>query len=200
MTGARLKQFEDNCQRARDLVGLGQSLGSLTQGLVDSSDLFRAALTQAVAALDSYVHGVVLDRAVEILLGQTAPARSSTRVGLHFNAVREIVGSGNPIDREITARTHIAQRLALETFQKPDDVGNAMAMVGINKVWTLAFSSNIEQIKKSLGLIVARRNQIVHSCDADPLMIGEVTPISSQDALDAVDVVEKVVHAIDKLL
>jgi len=135
-----------------------------------------------------------------MLMGRVAPARSSTKVGLHFNAVREIVDNGNPVDREIAAKTHIAQRLALETFQKPDDVGNALAMVGIHKVWTLAFPSNVEQIKKSLGLVVARRSQIVHSCDADPLTVGGVTPISSQDALDAVDVVTKVVHAIDKLL
>ncbi|MFF7255449.1 hypothetical protein [Streptomyces microflavus] len=200
MAGARLKQFEGNCQRARDLVGLGQSLGSLTQGLVDSSDLFRSALTQAVAALDSYIHGVALDRAVDILMGRIAPARSSTKVGLHFNAVREIFDSRTLVDREIAARMHIAQRLALETFQRPDDVGNALAMVGINKVWTLAFPSDIEQTKKSLGLVVARRNQIVHSCDADPLTAGGVTPMSSQDALDAVDLVEKIVHAIDKLL
>ncbi|WP_284579364.1 hypothetical protein [Streptomyces sp. 2P-4] len=153
-----------------------------------------------MAALDSYVHGIVLDRAVDILMGRIEPARSSTKVGLHFNAIREIVDNSDPIDREIAARTHIAQRLALETFQKPDDVGNALAMVGVNKIWTLAFPENVEQTKKSLGLVVARRNRIVHSCDMDPIATGSVTPMSSQDALDAVDIVENIVRAIDKAI
>lgn len=200
MSTRRLAQFEENSVRARDLVGLGQSIGNMTQGLVDSSDLFRSALVYSVAALDSYFHGTVLERAVEILLGRMAPPKSSTKVGLHFNAVREIMSCGTAADQEIAARTHIAQRLALETFQRPDDIANALAMVGINKVWTLAFPGTVEHAKTSLNLVVGRRNKIVHACDADPLSPGSLTPISASDAIDAIETVERTVRAIDKLL
>lgn len=198
MATARLGLFSADIARARDLVGLGQAVGGLTYGRVDGSDLYRAALSQAVAAFDAYVHGVVLDRAVEILLGRLVVKSPNTRVGLHFAAVKDILGAGTPVDVELAARTHVAQRLALETYQRPDDVGSALAMVGVPKVWSTAFT-DAGAAKSDIGVIVDRRNRIVHSCDVDPLNPGAVTPLSDGDALSAIDVVERTVGAIDPL-
>lgn len=55
MSTRRLQHFISDAQRARDLVGLGQSIGGMTHGRVDASDLYRAALAQAVAAMDAYI-------------------------------------------------------------------------------------------------------------------------------------------------
>lgn len=198
MPQLRLQQFQANVARARDLVGLGQGIGNLTSGRVDSSDMYRAALVQAVAALDSYVHGVVLDRAVDLLLGRVNYSASGTKVGLSFPAIQDILTAGSPVAVELAARTHVAQRLALETFQKPDDVAKAFAMVGVPKIWSRGFS-NSEKAKEALGLVVNRRNRIVHSCDIDPLTPGAVTPLSSADSLSAVVTVETTVLSIDAL-
>ena len=200
MPTLRQPQFSNELSRARDLVGLGESFGAITHGLVDASDLYRAALVQAVAALDSYVHGVVLDRAVHILLGQLPPSASSTKLGLHFNAVQQIVTATTAADKELAARTHVAQRLSLETFQQPDDIAAAFAMVGVEKLWSSAFPYGPEVAKTALRLIVRRRNRIVHQCDADPLSPGLWTPLSDVDALDAVTTVESTVLAIDGIL
>lgn len=183
--------------RSRDLVGLGQSLGAMTHGRVDSSDLYRAALVHSVAALDAYVHGVVLDRAVDILLGRLAHQGGSTKVGLSFAAIGQIINAPSPADMEIAARTHIAQRMSLETFQRPDDVANAFAMVGVGKLWATAFPSDPFGAKTALGLVVQRRNRIVHQCDADPLTPGSVTALSDVDALQSVTTVEATVVTID---
>ncbi len=73
MATRRLAEFERDIMRAKDMVGLGQALGNMTNGLVDATDLYRGALVQAVAAWDRYVHGVILDRAVDIILGRLTP-------------------------------------------------------------------------------------------------------------------------------
>lgn len=198
MPQLRLQQFRANVGRARDLVGLGQGIGSLTSGRVDSSDMYRAALVQAVAALDAYVHGVVLDRAVDLLLGRVSYSASGTKVGLSFPAIQDILTAGSPVDVELAARTHVAQRLALETFQKPDDIAKALAMVGVPKIWSRGFSDP-STAKEALGLVVNRRNRIVHSCDIDPLTPGAVTPLSGADSLSAVSTVEVTVLSIDSL-
>jgi hypothetical protein len=195
----RLSQFDQNATRARDLVGLGQSIGGLTHGRVDSSDLFRSALVQAVAALDSYVHGVTLDRAVDMLMGRLGVPGANTKVGLHFNAVQELLTAGSSAMVELAALRHVAQRLALETFQRPDDIAKALAMVGVSRVWSTAFPRDPAATKTSLGVIVDRRNRIVHSCDIDPLNPGAVTPLSDSDALDAIETIEQIVHAVDPL-
>jgi hypothetical protein len=199
MSTKRLTEFVVEVSRARDLIGLGQSIGGLTFGQVDGSDLYRSALVQAVASLDSYVHGMILDRSVDILLGYAPATRNGAKLGLNFNAIQEIVTAQTPTDSEISARRHVAQRLSLETFQRPDAIATAFSMVGISGLWSRAFPSNAERVKQSLSLIVQRRNRIVHQCDSDPLTPGSVTPLSADDVIDSVKTVESCVVAIDTL-
>lgn len=198
MSSNRYSQFIREIERARDLVGIGQSLSSLTQGRVSGEDLYRSALVHCVAALDSYVHGIVLDRAIDIVMMRTPSARGG-KVGLHFGAIGQIftAAASGEANMEMTARTFIAERLALETYQRPDDIGLAMAMVGINKIWSTAFPKDAGQKKIDLGLVVSRRNRIVHQCDLDPLNPGTVTPLSDIDALGAINTVEEIVVALD---
>jgi hypothetical protein len=199
MATARVGQFQHDASRTRDLIGLGQAIGNMTCGRVDASDLFRSALVQAVAALDAYVHGVTLDRAVDILLGRIPGGVPRGKVGLHFTAVQALLAAATPADTELAARTYVAQRLALETFQRPDDIANALAMVGISKIWSTAFPANPAGTKTALGLIVDRRNRIVHSCDGDPLNPGSVTHMFADDAVLAIETIETIVLSIDPL-
>ncbi|MFI5543647.1 hypothetical protein ACIA6E_07700 [Streptomyces sp. NPDC051815] len=150
----------------------------------------------SVAALDSYIHGIILDRAVDVLMLRRKPGGGG-KVGLHFAAVSQILSASDPADAEIVARTYIAERLGLETYQRPDDIGAGLAMVGINRIWSAAFPKNSGDMKTSLGVIVTRRNRIVHECDLDPLNPGSVTPLTDGDALKAIETVDCVVTAID---
>lgn len=195
MSTSRLDDFEGDIARARDLVGLGQSIGNMTNGLVDSTDLYRAALVQSVAAWDRYVHGIVLDRAVDIMLGRL-PAGSSSRIGLPLNSVAMLVNAPDIAARELAARSFFAERLTTETYQRPDDVAAALAMVGVKAIWSTAFKS-AQQAKVAIGVIVDRRNKIVHQCDYDPVFPGTVTSLVPSDATDALLVVSNTVHAID---
>jgi hypothetical protein len=181
------------------MIGLGQSLGKITHGVVDESDMYRAGLVQAVAALDHYVHGVVLDRAVDILMGRTSPAGKTSRIGLHFDAVQELLNAGTLVDRESIARTHVAARLSVETFQRADSIAAALAMVGIKSVWKTAFPGDPSSAMTALNLIVDRRNRIVHQGDSDPLSPGSVTPLLHADSSDAIDTIERTALAIDPL-
>ena len=199
MPTRRLGPFRQDTARARDLVGLGQGIGGLTHGRVDSTDLFRAGLVQGVAALDAYVHGVVLDRAVDMLTGRLQVSGPQTKVGLPLVAVQNLLSAGTPALVELSARAHVAQRLSLESFQRPDDVARAFAMVGIGKLWTSAFPADPAGAKTAIGLIVDRRNRIVHNCDNDPLSMGAVTPLSDSDTLDAILTIENTVGQIDSL-
>lgn len=196
MATARFGQFQFDIGRARDLIGLGQGIGAMTVGRVDGSDLYRAGLVQAVSALDHYVHGVVLDRAVDIMLGRLPPGASGGKFGLSFTAVSDILGASTPADQELMARTHAAERLRLETFQRPDAIASTLALVGVSKVWTTVFGTGQTE-SVALGLVVSRRNRIVHQADSDPLTLGALTPLLDVDALDAINTVERIVTALD---
>lgn len=197
MPTPRLGEFQNDIARARDLVGLGQAIGNMTNGLVDATDLYRASLVQGVAAWDRYMHSVVLDRAVEIMLGRLA-AGAPSKVGLPLGAVATLMNAPNAATRELAARSYFADRLAKETFQRPDDVAAALAMVGIKAIWSTAFP-NAQQAKIALGVVIDRRNKIVHQCDYDPAAPYKVLPLSASDAIDALKVVNDTVQAIDLL-
>lgn len=197
MVTLRLRDFAGDIARARDLVGLGQAIGNMTNGLVDATDLYRAALVQGVAAWDRYVHGVVLDRAVEIMLGRLTGGPAS-KVGLPLVDVATLMNAPDVAGRELAARSVIAERLAKETYQRPDEVAAALSMVGIRAIWSTAFP-NAQKAKIALGVVIDRRNKIVHQCDYDPILPGDVVPLTARDALDALRVISDTVHAIDSL-
>lgn len=195
MPTVRITQFKADIQRARDLVGLGQAIGAMTAGTVDATDVYRSGIVQGVAAMDHYFHGVVLDRAVNILLGRNAPGAGS-KVGLPFNAVQAIVNAPSPIEAELHARAFLAERLSLETYQRPDDIAAALAMVGVPKAWSTAFKAPAS-VKTAISIVVRRRNRIVHQCDTDPLTPGTTTPLSATDVLDSISTVEQAVEGLD---
>lgn len=195
MSARRLGEFKVDITRARDMVGLGQAIGAMTNGLVNSQDLYRAALVQGVAAWDRYVHGVVLDRAVEIMLGRMRTGKAS-KVGLPLDAIAVLMKATGQADRELAARSSLAERLSKETYQRPDEVAAGLAMVGVNAIWSTAFP-DAEHAKVRLGVVVARRNRIVHHCDSNPVIPAAVVPLTAIDALDALQVVTDTVTAIN---
>lgn len=192
----RLTELQANLQRCRDLVGLGQRLYAMTHALVDPTDIYRAALAQSISSLDHYVHSIVLDRGVDILLGRLPPC-SPSRVGPLSQASVAAILSEGPLTIEIAIRAHLASTLSKETFQSGEDIAKALASVGVNRIWTAAFGNSANATKTRLGLIVGRRNRIVHQCDTDPLNPGAPVGLSDVDALDAVDFVGTVVVGID---
>ena len=199
MPTSRFADFEQNSARAKEMVGLGESIGRISAGAIDPADMYRAALVQSVAALDSYVHDVVLDLAFAIVSGSRSPG-SASRVGLHFGAVYELVSAAGPVDFELRARAAINSRLSTETFQKPDDIAKAFAMVGVNKVWASAFAGGAKGTMTELSVVVRRRNLIVHRCDIDPSGVTRILPLSAGDALDAVATVDRVVTGFEAVL
>lgn len=200
MSTGRIVQFATEIKRARDLVGLGQSIGAVTFGRVNQSDLYRAGLVQAVAAIDAYVHGVILDRSVDFIMGRLEFTPPSNRIGLTIGAVQALVGATTLSDTERLARGHIATRLQTETYQRSDDIASALAMVGIPRIWSSAFGKGAQTAKQTLDIIVDRRNKIVHQCDSNPSTPGVVTPILVTDAQDAIAQIERIIQTIDALI
>jgi len=154
---------------------------------------------QAVAALDTYIHGIVIDMGVDIVFGRRTPGNRG-KLGLPVGAIADILDSPDPIQQEIVVRSHIVERLSFETFQKPDDIGRALALVGIQKFWQTAFGNSAGDEKKALGVIVDRRNKIVHECDenlADPSYLND---LSDSDALSCIEVVTRQVRRFDEII
>lgn len=79
-------------------------------------------------------------------------------------------------------------------------MAQGLQIVGVSKAWSTAFPAGAAPSQMTaLGLVVSRRNRIVHQCDADALTPGQVTPLIAADALDSINTVETVVSALDAI-
>lgn len=97
----------------------------------------------------------------------------------------------------------VALRKCLEkdSYQSPKSVEYALNLINIKSIWrssTTAFGDTAENIRKRLGLIVQRRNQIAHESDID--MTGVQRPITQQTVDDCREFFNQFVAVIDALI
>jgi hypothetical protein len=138
------------------------------------TDMRRLSLVMAVAALDAYMHRLIVTRAYtheklpgalarldvrfEQLLTQADEAKVAARSKPHKSRPR------------VTVKRQLRDRLLRETFQRYEDVARALGMAGRSKSWE-AIGEQLnppmtpKQIRRRLDRIVTRRNQIVHEGD-----------------------------------
>jgi hypothetical protein len=136
----------------------------------------RLSVVMAVAALDTYMHRLILERAYkqpdkklpgalaklafpfEDLLGWADEAGAAARTARHKSRPR------------VGVKRQLRDRLLLETYQRYDDVSKALGMAGLAGRWDdigaqLSPPMTPKEIHARLDGIVTRRNQIVHEGD-----------------------------------
>lgn len=163
---------------ATHAIGRAQSL--LTQSKKTAippmvrADMRRLSVVMAVAALDTYMHRLVVDRCFQHdelpsglatlsvtfaqLLEQADDAKAAARKPPHNSRPR------------VGVKRQLRNRLVRETFQRYDDVARALSMAGIRKAWkdivaAMSPPTTTAAVKRRLNEIVDRRNQIVHEGD-----------------------------------
>jgi hypothetical protein len=142
------------------------------------ADMRRLSLVMAIAALDTYMHRLVVERAYthKELPGALAKLEVSFERLLQeadgsAAAARAVPHKSRP---RVAVKRELRDRLLRETFQNYDNVAKALGMAGVKKPWSAIASSmsppmKTEDIKRRLNGIVMRRNQIVHEGDYERL-------------------------------
>jgi hypothetical protein len=192
-----LAQFEQNIDRARHLVELEASLGAIVTGVMDLSDLLRAALVQGVSALDHFVHETVREGMLEILDGSRPLTPAYEAFVVPMRVVNTALGApGRPDWLEDAVRmSH-----GWQSFQHPDKIRDAMKLISPMKLWPEVadhLGMDTKSVKTKLELIVDRRNKIAHEADMDPTYPGTRWPIDQAMVTDALEFLVSVATAID---
>ncbi len=181
------KQAADSClRRARRFLDLAENSLPVTKA---KNDLRRMALVMGVAAVDSYMHAVVLRRIADVRRRADLP-KALARLDIPFSEIADLANAfinaqrshpkkgSRPTQRShpkkglrpwVRVKASLQRRLLKETFQSYDQVGMAFAIAGIDKAWSqigTVLGENCEYIIKPwLNDLVHRRNQIVHEGD-----------------------------------
>ncbi|NAS23837.1 hypothetical protein GT755_19330 [Herbidospora sp. NEAU-GS84] len=199
------RQFQQNLGYARELVHGGRNLERLGVGAFDVSDLYRAAWTQAVAALDHWVTREIVDRGVALALrpGTPRPPKFSN-LSMPVELFERVHHHEAPLAE--TFRAHLDQVFAFMTFQNPDKIKEGFGYVSTVNLWPTVAKVltdqdprspvNADGVRGLLREIAWRRNNIAHTADHDPERPGKRKHITASDAEETIDSLESVAIAI----
>jgi hypothetical protein len=160
-------------QVAEDCIARSQAMSACAKSQPPGAlhdDLLRMALVMAVAALDSYLHALVLSRATAVhrhrlhkkLMGMKLEFRHLVELS------RSRLGKKKPFRPWVKVRSVLQDRLLTQTFQSAIQVENALVMAGVTQCWKNVgeeMGETPDAIKRRLDRIGVRRNQIVHEGD-----------------------------------
>jgi hypothetical protein len=192
-----LSEFTQNIEYARRLVNGGERLAQLRVGAFDVDDLYRAAWTQAVAALDHWVTREIVDRAVALAENPNAPRPDKFNgLTIPVELFEQIHHGNQPLSG--TFRNHLDQVFGYMTFQNPDKIKEGFAHVSKIDLWKKvaeilnqdrapADRLSADRVRSALKEIAARRNRIAHTADRDPHTPGKKAPITAADAHATID-------------
>ncbi|MFC5821950.1 hypothetical protein [Nonomuraea harbinensis] len=199
------EQYQRNLGYARQLVHGGRNLERLGVGAFDVTDLYRAAWTQAVAALDHWVTQEIIDRAVALAQRPGAPRPNNfSKLSMPVELVEKVHRNAEPL--EDAFRAALEQFFEFKTFQHPDKIAEGFSHVSKVKLWKTVASKLTDQdpskpieadeIRRQLTEIARRRNNIAHTADHDPDSFRRKKRITVREAEQTIDVLESVVIAI----
>ena len=190
-----IEQFRINIIRVRNIGSAAKILDAQPTTL-DVSDILRSELVLAVSALDQYVHEVVRLGMLDAYRGNRIRTQQFLRFQVSLeSALRGISDPANEIWLEYQIRT----RHSYQSFQSYNNIADAIRLISPARLWTeVANIVGMDQqdIRGTLGLIVNRRNQIVHESDTNLFSPDQRWPIDELTLNEAVNFIERIAEAI----
>jgi hypothetical protein len=203
----------DNLQRnlayALNLAEAGDALAKLAPASFNPDDMFRAAWTQAVTALDWWVTQEVRERILKLVdhADSTFPPRLR-RVKVPV-ALLEDVASGALTIRESVLKHLIDGELGRKSYQGYEAINDGFGMVlpSTTSLWPNVVTVLNERdpsgtthsttsVRERLAEVAGRRHKIVHEYDSAPDQPSGRTPITYDETLRAVRWIEILTSAI----
>jgi RiboL-PSP-HEPN len=201
----------DLIKRARNQLEMSSSLHLAKSPRLKPNvrgDMRRLSIVMAVAALDTYMHRLVVERAYE---HDELPGGLAA-LGVRFDQLLALADQSAAGARKkphnarprVGVKKQLRDRLLRETFQNYEEVSRALGMAGQSKKWEL-IGARLDppltpaEIKETLNAIVGRRNQIVHEGDYERRerpRSAKLNGITYKQAKDKIDFLADLIDAI----
>jgi hypothetical protein len=199
MPSTELALFRGNLSFARDLAATAVALNAQVTPAMGTGDLLRAALVQGVSAFDHFVHEEVRARMLEIQGGRLPRVPAFERFRISLQSVQQALSTSGVVWLE----SEILEQHRLLTFQHPDKVADAFRLVSTVEFWNAVGSvlgRPASDVKRTLLLIVDRRNKIAHEADTDPTPPRSRYPISITIVTESLNFLERIAEATQVVL
>lgn len=168
---------------------------------LDYSDLLRWQWILTVAALDKYIHDIVLIGMLETFAGKREATAKYKNFSMTLDTMLSIQNSETPI---IEFEKVVVHKHSYLSFQDPEKIADALSHFwSESNKWDIICSNmnndlSVSEVKTKLKNIVIRRNQIAHEGDCmsnSPLLRQD---IKRADVENVIAFIKEVVEAIDR--
>lgn len=205
-----ISYFNDVWQRCCEIEALHSYMAGTLTTVFSPNELLRAEWVARIGALDLYVHELVSQNMLKIFEGSRPICSGFSRFQFSSETLMRIHKAPTQADATAAFDLGVRGKLARKTFQFPDDIADGVRFVSDCELWNeiaLKRGASIatktvdaKTMKKSLSLIVERRNKIAHEGDLQPAVPRTPWPISRADVTYVATFVADIVSAIDSIV
>lgn len=202
-----LSMFEAVWERANMLTAIHAYLSRNATAALRLEEILRAEWVARVSALDLYVHELVSQRMVSIFTGVLPATTQFNKFKVSVETAKRIAVASNQADAIAAFDLDVRQQLGILSFQMPDKIADAVRLCSPIDLWnSVALTQGAsegekvdraKEIKKSLSLIVERRNKIAHEGDLQPSLPRLPWPIDESLLVTVRDFIDKLVRSMD---
>ncbi|RAQ02501.1 hypothetical protein DPR02_31150 [Burkholderia cepacia] len=173
-------------------------------------ELLRAEWVARVSALDLYVHELVAQKMLETFEGVQPAATGFAKFSIPNDVLMRIRAASSEANAAAAFDLEVRTRLGYSTYQDPDKIADGIRMISNCELWNeIAMrlgatpATKIERakaVKRSLSLIVERRNKIAHEGDLQPGIPRDPWPITKDDLRDVAQIILDIVNSIEQIV
>jgi hypothetical protein len=202
--------FRDVWGRCGEIQALHVYLVGKLAPVMSADELLRAEWVARVSALDLYVHEIVAQNMVMIFEGARSSCPGFGQFQCSGDALMRIRNAPTPSAASAAFDLEVRSRLSRVTYQFPDVIADGIRLVSDCELWNeIALAqgaadstknAQAKALKKSLSLIVERRNKIAHEGDLQPAIPRSPWPISRADVNFASTFINDLVHSIESIV
>lgn len=192
------------------LSALHAHLDSSVSKVLPLEVLLRSEWVARLGALDTFIHEVIAQSMLEIFKGNRPKSKGYLSFKITNESVDRINQCQYQYEKENTFDLEIRTGISHLTYQHPDKIADGLRLCSDIELWNEVAllqgadeknkSKEAKNIKRSLSLIVERRNQIAHESDLQTGIIPrEYRQIDKSDLVTVKNTVENIVTSINKI-
>ncbi|MCY7953212.1 HEPN domain-containing protein [Bacillus licheniformis] len=156
-------------------------------------DLLRWQWTQAVSALDKYIHDIVKIGLIKTFNKEITPTNSFNNFSVPVSILEDSLLVSNAFEQ------FVIKKLSFVSFQTAEKINEGLSLIWTEPHKWQKIADNLGLEKKyltnKLNLIAQRRNQIVHQGDY-PSFNLEKEKLNTKETLDVINFIDQIVDVI----
>ncbi|MCM8510043.1 hypothetical protein LQ568_17225 [Bacillus amyloliquefaciens] len=157
-------------------------------------DLLRWQWTQAVSALDKYIHDIIRIGLIKTFNKEITPTKSFNSFPIPVSIIDDSSFISHAFEQ------FIVKKLAFNSYQTAEKINEGLSLIWTesHKWQTISIQMGVEKnfLTKKLNLIAQRRNQIVHQSDYPSFYLEKekLNPAQTEDVISFINQIVEKIH------